>query len=232
MPVMYTCITMYESLKTTSLPEAVYEAVRANILTMDTPPGELVTETAVALEFGVARPTAKAALERLVSEGLLRRQAHRAARVPLLTREEIEDLYANRALIEGAAMRNLALARAVPPAANSAQRDLVASAASDDRAALAQDDIAFHRALVVGQSSERLARMHDLLMGEVELCIGQVQSHQLMQPTEIVAQHQAILDAIAGGDPDLAARLTHSHIANARDRLLRKYDADHAPTES
>jgi DNA-binding GntR family transcriptional regulator len=223
---------MSESLKTTSLPEAVYDAMRSSILTMQIAPDEVVTETAVALRFGVARPTAKAAIERLVIEGLLRRQAHRAARVPQLSRLDIEDLYANRALIEGEALRNLAAASNVPAAALSAQRDLLASAEVDDRAALARDDIAFHRALVTGQPSERLARMHSLIMGEVELGIGQVQSHQLMKPLEIVAQHQAILDAVSDGDPARAADLTRRHIANARDRLLSKYDADHTPEES
>jgi DNA-binding GntR family transcriptional regulator len=223
---------MSESLKTTSLPQAVYDAMRSSILTMQLAPDEIVTETAVALRFGVARPTAKAAIERLVIEGLLRRQAHRAARVPQLSRLDIEDLYANRALIEGEALRNLAATSVVPAAALSAQRDLVASAEADDRAALARDDIAFHRALVTGQPSERLARMHALIMGEVELGIGQVQSHQLMKPVEIVTQHQAILDAVAERDPARAADLTHRHIAIARDRLLSKYDADHAPKES
>jgi DNA-binding GntR family transcriptional regulator len=69
--------------------------------------------------------------------------------------------------------------------------------------------------------------MHDLIMGEVELCIGQVQSQQLMSPTEIAAQHQAILDAVAAGDADTAGTITRDHIAGARDRLLAKWDSDH-----
>ena len=56
-------------LRTTSLPDTVYAALRENIVTPRVEPGSLVTETAIAVEFGVARPMAKAALERLVSEG-------------------------------------------------------------------------------------------------------------------------------------------------------------------
>ena len=48
-------------LRTTSLPDAVYEALRENIVTARVEPGSLVTETAIAVEFGVARPTAKSA---------------------------------------------------------------------------------------------------------------------------------------------------------------------------
>lgn len=215
------------ALKTTSLPDAVYEALRTSIVTIELAPGTLITETAVAVQYGVARPTAKTAIERLVLEGLLTRQAHRAARVTELSRQDITDVYAARALIEEAALRGLAETSVVPPAALSAQRDLVAAADRDDRPTLVRDDIAFHRALVIGHGSARLGRMHDIIMGEVELCIGQVQYHGLMSPTEIAQGHQRILDAVGAGDTDAAGTLVRVHIEGARDKLLTKYDLDH-----
>ena len=78
------------TLKTTSLPQAVYAVLRESIVTTADPPGTLFTETAIAERYGVARPTAKAALERLVSEGLLTRRAHHAAQVPQLSRDDIQ----------------------------------------------------------------------------------------------------------------------------------------------
>ncbi|MBG6108757.1 GntR family transcriptional regulator [Frigoribacterium sp. CG_9.8] len=214
-------------LRTTSVPEAVYEALRESIVSIAEPPGAVFTETAIASRYGVARPTAKAALERLVAEGLLARRAHHSAQVPELSRHDIDDLYGNRAILEEEAMRHLALEGVVPVAALARHRELLENVRSDDRAALARADIDFHRALVLGQSSPRLAKMHGLLMGEIELCIGQVQSHQLIRPTDVAEQHQGILDAIAAGDAALAGRLTREHIFTARDRLLSKFDADH-----
>jgi DNA-binding GntR family transcriptional regulator len=174
------------------------------------------------MRYGVARPTAKLALQRLVTDGLLRRGAHQAARVPELTRDDIGDLFDNRAMLEAAATAALARAGAVPPAAVAAQRALREHAADFARA-----DIAFHRALVAGQPSPRLAHMHSRLMGEVELCIGQVQAHHLLDPTTIAEQHQRILDAIVAADPDAADRLTRAHIEGARDALLAHYDESH-----
>ncbi|HEV7742694.1 MAG TPA: GntR family transcriptional regulator, partial [Pseudolysinimonas sp.] len=171
--------------------DAVYSAVRNAILDGSYPPGTTITESAVAVRYGVARPTAKLALQGLVTDGLLRRGAHQAARVPELTRDDIGDLFDNRARLEAAATAALARAGAVPPAAVAAQRALREHAADFARA-----DIAFHRALVAGQPSPRLARMHSRLMGEVELCIGQVQAHHLLDATTIAEQHQRILDAI------------------------------------
>jgi|GEM_PF-294033 len=215
-------------LRTTSVPEAVYEALRESIVSIEEPPGAVFTETAIAARYGVARPTAKAALERLVAEGLLRRRAHHSAQVPELSRDDIEDLYSNRAILEEEAIRHLALEGVVPVAALAVHRELLEHVRSDNRSALTRADIDFHRELVLAQSSPRLAKMHGLLMGEIELCIGQVQSHQLIRPTDVAEQHQGILDAVAAGDLALAGRLTREHILNARDRLLRKFDADNA----
>jgi len=211
-----------EALTVTRLYEAVCEALRERILTQQEAPGSPVTEQAIADRFGVARPTAKATLERLVAEGLLRRTAHKTAPVPELTRDDIRDLFDNRGIIEAAATAILARIGSVPPAAVAAQRALRGHASD-----FARDDIAFHRALVGGQPSPRLARLHALLMGEVELCIGQVQAHHLIDAGSVADQHQRILDAIVAGDPAEAARSTRAHIDGARDALIAHYDHTH-----
>src|ERR1700712_5984130 len=86
------------------LPDTIHDELRSRILSLEDAPGTTFTESAVALQFGVARPTAKMAIERLVAEGLLRREAHHPARVPQLTRDDLIDLFDNRAIIEGAAI--------------------------------------------------------------------------------------------------------------------------------
>ena len=197
------------------LPESIADRLRASIISQQDAPGSTITESAVALRFGVARPTARIAIERLVADGLLRREAHHAAYVPKLSRADIVDLYESRTVIESAA---IARVRSVPAAALEAHRTILAGGD------FAEADILFHRALVAGQPSSRLARMHDLLMGEVELCIGQVQAAHLLTAAEVGAQHQRILDAITAGDSDAAALLTHDHISRSRDALLAHLD--------
>ena len=197
------------------LPETVAQKLRTDIVTQVQAPGSAITESAVAVRFNVARPTARIAIERLVADGLLRREPHRAARVPILSTTDIVDLFANRAIVEGAAIASLTENGTIPADALRAHRSL--RAGSTD---FAHDDIQFHRALVAGQPSSRLTRMHELLMGEIELCIGQVQSAQLLTSAEIADQHQGILDAVTAGDAATAKRLTRDHIVGARDRLL------------
>jgi DNA-binding GntR family transcriptional regulator len=205
-------------------PEAIYVELRSAIISQDVQPGTTVTESAIALRFGVARPTAKMAIERLVAEGLLRREAHRAARVPVLSRADIVDLFDSRAVVESAAVGGLATGGQLPAEALAAHRALLANARTGE--AFADEDIAFHRALVAGQPSSRLARMHALIMGEIELCIGQVQAGRLLTAAEVGAQHQGILDAVTAGDATAAERLTREHIAGSRDLLLAHFDTD------
>ena len=200
------------------LPGAIAEQLRARIIAQLEAPGSTITESAVAVRFGVARPTARIAIERLVADGILHREAHRAARVPELGRDDIVDLYTTRAIVEGAAAARLASGGTIPARALEAHRAL---SATDE---FAPHDIAFHRSLVEGQDSPRLAHLHGLLMGEVELCIGQVQAAHLLTTAEVAAQHQGILDAITAGDATTAERLAREHIEYSRDALLTHLD--------
>lgn len=213
------------SLQSATMPNAIFETLRARIIDQSEPPGSTLTESAVALRFGVARPTAKLAIERLVAEGLLRREAHRAARVPELSRDDIVDLFVTRRLIEAAALGSLAGGGTIPAEALDAHRALLGIARTGG--AFAAQDAAFHRALVTGSPSPRLARMHAALMGEIELCIGQVQAHHLLPVTDVAAQHQRILDAVTAGDQDAAADLARAHIDAAESALLAHYDHSH-----
>lgn len=208
-------------------PVQIYEELRERILSQAAQPGSNFTESAVALEFGVARPTAKMAIERLVAEGLLRREKNQAARVPVLTRADVIDLLDARAVVEGAAVFRLAVGGTIPAEALSAHRaiqsldDVASPLSSPGIAAL---DIAFHRALVTGQGNVRLQRMHSLIMGEIELCIGQVLAGRLRTATDVASDHQQILDAVTAGDAARAEKLTEQHIAVTRSRLLTQFD--------
>lgn len=203
----------------------LHAALRAAVLDREIEPGTAVTETAVALRYGVARPTARLAIERLVGDGLLRRLPHQAARVPVLAAQDIADIFDARALVEQAAIERLARAGSIPADALAAHRELLTI---EDSAPFARIDATFHRSLVAGQPNARLARMHALLMGEIELCIAQVQARGVLTPAEIGRQHQAILDAVTSGDAARAGQLTRDHIHGARDRLLAA--VERAPT--
>lgn len=203
-----------------SLTDALYESIRKRIVNGEIPPGEKLTEVRLATEYNVARPTAKAALERLTALGLLRRTAHKTAVVPVLDEAEIRDLFFSRITIEKAAVSALAATGEVPGAAARAQ--VAIEYAARDRVFENQvdADIAFHTALVAAVGSRRLSRMHELIIGEVQLTMGQYQAHRKVDPSTVASEHAAVLEAIAAGDSAAAADHMAHHLAQAEGRLL------------
>jgi DNA-binding GntR family transcriptional regulator len=213
------------TLTPSSLIDALYESLRKRIVNGELPPGEKVTEARVASEYNVARPTAKACLERLTAAGLLNRSAHRTAVVPALDAAEIEDLFFTREVIERTAVRRLARSRSVPPAARTAQYAIERAAEEQVFAQQVEADIAFHASLVAAVGSKRLSKMHELIVGEVQLTMGQFQAHRTADPGAVPAEHEAILAAIEAGEPDCAAERMSVHLTAARHRLVAQAEA-------
>lgn len=204
--------------------DAVTAHLRARILSGEIRSGSPVTEAAVSQTFGVARPSAKAAIEQLVASGLLVRTAHRSARVVGIDPETVRDVYRTRARLESAALRELASTRSVPSAALDANAEILAMPSGPDPATV-DPDLRFHTALIDALESERTGRMYRSVLDEVRLCMAQVQGRQLLDAAEIAAQHSGILDAVASGDGQRAAELLGAHLSAAEDRLVEALDA-------
>jgi DNA-binding GntR family transcriptional regulator len=204
-----------------SLTEALYESVRKRIVNGHIPQGAKLTEMGLATEYKVARPTAKAVLERLAALGLLRRTAHKTAVVPILDADEIRDLFFSRATVERAAVATLAGTGEVPSPARRAQAAMEYAAREGLFEDQVEADIAFHSALVAAVGSRRLVRMHELIVGEVQLTMGQYQAHRTAKPSTVAGEHAAILRAIQAGDPEKAAKHLDHHLSQAEKRVLK-----------
>ncbi len=205
--------------------DAVTAQLRARILSGDIRSGAALTEAAVSQTYGVARPSAKAAIEQLVANGLLVRTAHRSARVVGIDPGTVRDVYRTRARLESAALRELARTATVPAAATAANAEILAMPAGPDPATV-DPDLRFHTALIDALDSERTGRMYRSVLDEVRLCMAQVQGRRLLDAAVIAAQHADILDAVAAGDGQRAAELLDAHLASAEERLVEALGAD------
>lgn len=147
-------------LRTVSIADALTDDLRSKVLDGAFPPGSTITETDIAANYGVSRPTAKAAIVSLVHSGLLRREANKPAFVPRLTRGDVEDLYFVRINIEASVVGYLAEMGIIPQGASKA----VARLAEIDHDALPSAfvaaDLAFHRSLVDAAESPRLSTLY------------------------------------------------------------------------
>lgn len=199
--------------------DAVTAQLRSRILSGEVASGAVVTEAAVSQTYGVARPSAKAAIEQLVASGLLVRTAHRSARVADIDAATVRDVYRTRARLESAALRELAARREVPASAVTANAEIAGLPGGPDPASV-DPDLRFHTALIDAIGSERTGRMYRSVLDEVRLCMAQVQGRRLLDAADIAAQHTLILQAVADGDAGLAADLLAVHLSAAEERLV------------
>jgi DNA-binding GntR family transcriptional regulator len=92
------------------LSDAVFHTLRKAIIEGKLAPGEWLRQEALAEELGVSQITVREALHLLVGEGLCVRAPYKGVRVIAPSREDLEDIYAIRGLLEGLAAE-LAAAR-------------------------------------------------------------------------------------------------------------------------
>lgn len=207
-------------LRPASLVDALQDAVRNAIFDGQITPGETVTESFLSSTFGVARPTARGALERLIQDGLLVRSFNRPARVPVLDSDDIRDLYFSRAILERDVVRHLAEHAFLPKNAMAAHQSFQRAIDDVDTKQLVISDIQLHRSLVESNQSPRLARMYGVIMGEVQLCMAQVQARHPLSAARIADEHGRVLNAIEAGDVDEAINALDTHLSLARDHLI------------
>jgi DNA-binding GntR family transcriptional regulator len=199
-------------------PPSTYERLRQDIIEGELAPGRPLVEAALAARYRVSRTPVREALRRLEQDGLVER-VDRTMRVRLHSAEEILELYEVRTILETAAVRAAAERRTEFDVARLERllgRMEAPDLPRDRRAPLNRD---FHSALwraghngVLVDTLERLY-VHSLRYLHTTLT-GQERWEASLR------QHREILDAIAGGDGEVAGRRLADHLREARDIRL------------
>jgi DNA-binding GntR family transcriptional regulator len=202
------------SLQVVSTLDALSDSLRRRLLEGELEPGTALGEVELASEYGVARPTARAAIQSLVAEGLLRREPNRSARVPELTADDVRDLFYVRMPLELQVVSTLVERRLRPPAAEEAVRRLEELPRRAPWDEVVEADMDFHTALVEATESPRLERVYASLQAEIRLCM--VQLRPAYDDTAVVAaEHRELLEAIVAGPKRAVVRLITEHLEMA-----------------
>ncbi|GAA4156779.1 FCD domain-containing protein [Leifsonia shinshuensis] len=174
--------------------------------------GQELRDTVLARELGIARPTARTAVLRLISEGLLERRPGRSARVRTFTAADVKDSYDVRRLIEFEAVRIITQQSRSTTRIEEALADF--KKAGDSWEAGPDADARFHTAVVAATGSPRLTRMFDALATEMRLMIGLLRS-RYADLTELYDEHAVLLAALQSRDTGAALTLWEEHIRDA-----------------
>jgi DNA-binding GntR family transcriptional regulator len=204
-----------------STAELIADQLRSAIMYGTLAPGTQLGESELAARFAVSRGPLREAMQRLVQEGLLRGERHRGLFVIDLSASDVRDIYLARLAIERTACqlimagnRGEAVARL-----SEALSTLVAAATGGDRNAMSGADQAFHQTLVSCSGNTRLERMAQTLLVETRMCLAALQEHY-PEPSELVAEHQVLVNAISDGDEPMLLNLVESHMLDSIARLV------------
>ena len=205
----------------------VGERIRSNIIEGVLPPGTQLNEVELAGAFGVSRGPVREALQRLIQEGLLRSELHRGVFVPVMTPEDVDDIYLVREAMETAAVRRIAgTSRAVSSykTLDKVVRAMETAEKADDWNTVANRDLDFHTALVAAADSPRLVRMFTTVISETRLCLG-VLSAAYDARGDLVEEHRRISDLIRDNDAEGAVAVLKKHFDDGVVTLKRRLAA-------
>ncbi len=193
-----------------NLGDLVAAEIRAAILAGDLAPGQRLKQEQLAADMSVSRIPVREALRVLEAEGLIENRPGRGSVVVEVTRDEAADVLAVRGTLEGLAAR-LAAERVTPDAIaglREAVEEGKSASVSGDHATASSAHTRFHLDLARAGGNAHLYAELESLPAKTEWIVSSL----LQSRSEYSWQeHEAILDAVASGEADLAERLTRLH---------------------
>ena len=203
--------------------EKVYESLRSAIFDGRFDPGERLTEEHLAEEMRVSRTPVREALHKLESEGMIKPLETRGFIVSRHSKEEVEELFELRSVLEGYALRIICgkasdgllkeLGHLIEKAENALREKRV-----DE---VFKWNTQFHDTLHGFVTEKR--RLHRLLV-DMRKHVLMYRRDTLESPdgaTEAVEGHKRIVMALTLKDQELCERMMRHHIQQARADALQ-----------
>jgi DNA-binding GntR family transcriptional regulator len=192
-----------------SLKEAAVQQICQAIESGELKAGEMLTELGLARKLGVAQPTIREALLELEFIGYVERTATRKARVTLLTRGAIENIYLVRTRLETLAVELIAAQPS--PQVESCKDPLEAmdiAARNGDFREFCHADLKFHRALWSLSKNDCIESSLERIVPKLfAFAIIRHSNPSIAELIETYDLHRRLLDAILQGNAVQARQL-------------------------
>jgi len=203
--------------------ERAYEYLKSAILSGRFNPGKRLTEEHLAKEMGVSRTPVREALHKLESEGLIKPLETRGFIVSKDSREEIEELFDMRAILEGYGLR--VISEKVSEDLLEQLNGFIEKAGDALRRKQIREvfkwNTQFHDTLHRMVSEKK--RLHRLLVN-VRKYVLRYRENTLQYPDggrRALDGHRKIVMALRLKDPDLCERVMREHIQEAKEDALQ-----------
>lgn len=195
----------------------IFGFIRDAIISMELQPGQMISETALAQQFGVSRTPVREALIQLSHIGFVEVLPQRGTYVTKFSMEKILEARFIREALEVAVVAQLAInadeatrLKAVD-ACEKIIADQKVAAANDDALAFQNLDDDFHRTLASFTQYPRVAAFIEAEKAHMDR-VRNLSLHVSGQYKRILSQHSAIIKAIKTGSAEKAAAAMSVHL--------------------
>lgn len=201
----------------------VYQQLKASILSGLFSPKERLTEEHLAEQLGVSRTPVREALSKLETEGLVQPLQRRGFIVSGESREEIEELFEIRAILEGYALR--VISGKITDAVNRQLEEYVAKAEAALRAGRMHEvfrwNTRFHDVLhqLVADSARLYRMIVDMRKQVLRYRKETLQTAEGARRT--IDGHRKLLLALRLKDAELCERTMREHIRQSKEDALQ-----------
>lgn len=214
--------------------EQAYTKIRAHLLSGAVKPNEQLTEDQLAQITGVSRTPVRDAVRRLEDELLLVRSDTKRLFVADWSRDDIEEMFALRQMLEchaaERAARRLTKAQITQlEAVNHALKDAIAHS-PPDVARFLEANRCFHEAIVDAADSPRLGQILGKLV-EAPVVMRTARTYSLEDLRQSARDHDELISAFAARDPDWARAVMGSHLRRAFHTFAKTVGPDAAGAE-
>lgn len=222
---MATTLLTNGSQRKTTKAEAVYQALREQILTSALPPGSAVSERMLAERLNVGKAPVRVAIQRLSAEGFLTIEPRRGIRITEQSIQDVLDLFQVRVLMEQLVVRKIA-GKLLPPQIARLQqnlKDYQEAAAIPEIDAMIRADFAFHRLLAEFHGNNQLALMLDRTLDSLYREIRNTMRVR-HRAEERLSEHQKIVEALIAGDSEAAEQSLVNHLRSGQRFVMSRGD--------
>jgi len=198
------------SLAPRALYEEVAELLRQRIFARELEPGSWIDELRIAEALGISRTPLREALKVLAAEGLVTMKVRRGAYVTEVSEKDLRDVYHLLALLESDAARVVAQRASEAQLTQIQTLHLDLEKAMNNRDRFFEINEAFHMLLMEIADN----RWRDQMVADLRKVMKLNRHSSLFKEGRIeqsLAEHQAIVQALADRQPEAAAERMSAH---------------------
>ena len=208
-----------------SLGEHVFDSLKQAIIRGNMSPGEWLVESHIADTLGISRTPVREAIHKLEREGLIERQPRGGFTVLGLTRDDIEETFGIRAVLEGYAARLAAIKhhkKELAPLENKIE-EFENYLAQKQQAELTRINTEFHDLLYALSKSPKLVHMINGLRDQIFRFRQMILKESRMAKISN-EDHKQMLEFIRKRDADGVEALVRGHIIRGQEMVLEAFD--------